>query len=124
MAGDESSMPAEHGGGLDDEEHLAEPAALDGLRQHREDGSVGLGQPWPLHLALEDQDLVPQGQDLGVAAIAGHRQQPDTGDEQPQNVGERAEHSGHRTEQVQAQDQDIRLLGTLRPTTAAGRLPR
>ena len=42
VPGDESAVPPNNGGGLDDEEHLGEPMTVDGLRQHGEDRAVGL----------------------------------------------------------------------------------
>lgn len=116
VAGDESPVPAKHGGGLDDEEHLSKPAAVDGVGEHRQDAAVGVGEPRPLHLALQDHHLVPEGEDLGVATVTGHHEQPDTGDQETEEVGERTEHDGHRTEQPQGQDQGVRVLGTLRVT--------
>lgn len=75
--GRESAVPAEHGDRLDDEEHLGESVAVDGLGKHCEDRAVGVGEPRPLDMALQDEDLVPQGQDLGVAAVTGHYEQSD-----------------------------------------------
>jgi hypothetical protein len=60
-------MPAQQCPGRDDQVQLAgqEPGQCD------QDRPVGPGQLWSLHLALEDGDLMAQGQDLGVLGAPG-----------------------------------------------------
>jgi len=111
--GDESAVPPNNGGGSDDEEHLGEPMTVDGLGQHGEDRSGGLAEPWTAELTLQDQHLMPQSEDLGIASIAGQHEKSDTGHQQADEVGEQTEHGGHRTDDRWAQNQHIRLLGTL-----------
>lgn len=67
-------MPADDGGRLHDQEHLPQTGPVDHGRQHREDGAVRLGEDWSGDLALQDEDLVAQGEDLGVALVAGGEQ--------------------------------------------------
>ena len=57
---------------------------------------------------------MPQSEDLGIASIAGQHEKSDTGHQQADEVGEQTEHGGHRTDDRWAQNQHIRLLGTLR----------
>ncbi len=99
MPGDESAVPPNNGGGLDDEEHLGEPMTVDGLRQHGEDRAVGLAEPWTADLTLQDQHLMPQSEDLGIASIASQHERSHTGHEQTDEMGEQTEHGGHRTHQ-------------------------
>ncbi len=89
MPGDESAVPPNNGGRSDDEEHLGEPMTVDGLRQHGEDRAVGLAEAWAADLTLQDQDLMPQSEDLGIASIAGQHEKSDTGHQQTDEVGNR-----------------------------------
>ena len=89
VAGDETAVPPEHRVGFHDQEHLAEPPTVERPRQDREDRPVRLGEPRPVDLALQDQDLMAQGQDLGVALVARREQPADPGHHQPeQTTGE------------------------------------
>ncbi len=86
MAGDETPVPAEHGGRFHDQHHASESRPVEGSREHSEDGPVGRGEPGTLVLSLQHQDLMAKGEDLGVTLVAAHQQQPDTGNEQSEQV--------------------------------------
>ncbi len=58
MTGDEASVPVDHGGWLGDQHHASEPG--------------------PVDLSLQNEDLMAEGEDLGVTLVAGHQQQPET----------------------------------------------
>ncbi len=58
VSGDEAAVPADHSCGLHDEEHLAEPSAVEDAREHGEDGPVRLGEGGTLDLALQHEDLM------------------------------------------------------------------
>lgn len=73
-AGDEAAMPPDDRGRLHDEEHVAQARPVDRSGQHGEDGSVRLGESRSVDLALQHEDLVAQGEDLGVAVVAGGEQ--------------------------------------------------
>ena len=60
-------MPPEHRVGFHDQEHLAAPATIEHSGQDREDRPVSLGEVDPVDLALQNEDLMAYGQDLGVA---------------------------------------------------------
>jgi hypothetical protein len=76
VAGDKAAVPADHRGGLHDQHHAVELLAVEGTRQHAQDRPVCRGEPRPLDLPLEDEDLMAEGEDLGVALVTGHEQQP------------------------------------------------
>ena len=78
-------MPAQDGARRDDQAQLAELAAGQQPGQRGQDRPVGPGQPGSLNLVLENGDLVPQDQDLGVLGVIG-----------PGEQGEPAEHPEHR----------------------------
>ena len=86
VAGDEASVPADHGGGFDDQHHLAETAPLEGTREHGEDGPVGGCESWSFDLSLQNEDLMAKGEDLCVTLVTGHEQQPETGDQESEQV--------------------------------------
>jgi len=67
-------VPPDDGGRLHDEEHVAETGPVERGGQHGEDGAVGLVEPRSGDLALQHEDLVAQGEDLGVTLIAASEQ--------------------------------------------------
>ena len=78
-------MPAHEGAWRDDQAQLAQLTTGQQPGQRGQDRPVGPGQPRSLDLALENGDLVPQDQDLGVLGVIG-----------PGEQGEPAEHAEHR----------------------------
>jgi hypothetical protein len=80
-------MPADHGGRFDDQHHASESRPVKGTREHGEDGPVGRGEPGAVDLPLQHQDLMAKSEDFGVALVATHQQQPETSDQQPEQVG-------------------------------------
>jgi len=44
--------------------------------EHAEDCSVDLGEAWTLVLALQHEELVPEGKDLRVSCITGREEPP------------------------------------------------
>jgi hypothetical protein len=112
VAGDETTMPAQHGGGLHDQQHLRQPAPIQCLGDHGQDRPVRLGEPGPSHLALQHQDLVAQGQDLCVATIAADQQRATT---RRTNRGNDANTAATVPDRSTASDQQRRLLGTHTP---------
>ena len=59
-------------------------SALSG--QQGEDGSVGGSEARPINLSLQNEHLMAQREDLGVFAITTHQEQPDTGNQKPEQV--------------------------------------
>jgi hypothetical protein len=51
-----------------------------------ENGSVGGSEARPLNPSLRNKDLMAEGEDFGVFAIATHQKQPDTGNQKPEEV--------------------------------------
>jgi hypothetical protein len=86
MASNKASVPADHGGGLDDQHDGVEPAPVEGTRQHYKQDPICGGESWSLDLSLKDQDLMSESQDLRVTLVTGHQQQPKPGDQQPEQV--------------------------------------
>ncbi len=70
VARDEAPVPGDHGRGLHDEEHLAEPSPVEDGGEQREDGPARLGENGTRDLTLQHEDLVAQRQDLGIAIVA------------------------------------------------------
>ena len=52
---------------------------------------------------------MPQSEDLGIASIAGQHEKSDPGHQQADEMWERPEHGGHRTDDRWAQNQHIRI---------------
>lgn len=92
-AGDQAAMPADDGGRLHDQEHFPQARPVDGGGQHGEDGAVVLGEARSGDLALQDKDLVAQGEDLGVALVAGGEQPTKAGQDQTRD-GREEVHGG------------------------------
>ena len=63
---DSSLVPAHHGVWFHDQKRVASTCPS---HCRSEDGSVGVGELWSVDLALQDQDLVPEREDLSVACI-------------------------------------------------------
>ena len=55
-------------------------------REHGQDGPVRRGEPRPLDLSLQDENLMAKGEDLGVTLVTGYQQQSETGDQEPKQV--------------------------------------
>ena len=86
-------MPADHGGGLDDQHHRLEASPVKGPGQQGEDGSVGGSEARPIDLSLQNKDLMAQREDLGVTLVAIDQKQPDAGNQKPEQVREDRGHS-------------------------------
>jgi hypothetical protein len=78
-------MPAHEGVWRDDQAQLAQLTTGQQPGQRCQGRPVGPGQPGSLDLALENGDLVPQDQDLGVLGVI-----------RPGEQGEPAEHAERR----------------------------
>jgi hypothetical protein len=63
-------MPAQHGFGFDDQERGALTCLCHGRTEKAKDGAVGVGELWSVDLTLQDQELVAERKDLGVAGVA------------------------------------------------------
>ena len=59
--------------------------------ENSEDRAVGVGELCSGDLALQNEDLVAQGEDLGVAGVAGGEQPPESG----QNEASQSREQGH-----------------------------
>ena len=86
VAGDEVSVPADHGGRFHDQHHTGKPLPVERTREHGQDGPVRRGEPRPLDLSLQDENLMAKGEDLGVTLVTGYQQQSETGDQEPKQV--------------------------------------
>ncbi len=75
VAGDETAVPSDHGGGFDDQHHGCESGPVEGGREHRQDGPVGGCESGTVDLSLQHEDLMSKGQDFGVTLVAGHEEQ-------------------------------------------------
>jgi hypothetical protein len=53
----------------------AQPDPREPMQQRGEERAVGAGQPWLVDLALQDGELMPQGQDFDVLVPVAPRQQ-------------------------------------------------
>jgi hypothetical protein len=93
VAGDEAAVPADQRCRLHDQEHLGQAWSIERTGERGEDGAVRVGKPGPFDLALQDQHLVAQGEDLGVAFIAGREQLSETVESEPGEGSER-DHAG------------------------------
>lgn len=66
VAGGEAAMPCEHGRRFHDQEHVRESSLVGRSGERGEDGAVGVAEPGPGDLALQDCEWVAQREDLGV----------------------------------------------------------
>jgi hypothetical protein len=71
-------VPSEHCFGFDDQKRGSRSSTVDCRVEQREDCSVGVGEPRSSDLTLQDENLVPQGQDLCVARISGGEEPTDS----------------------------------------------
>jgi hypothetical protein len=81
-AGDEPAVPSDHGCRSHDQEHLAESASVEHAGEGGEDRAIRVGESGPVDLALQDQDLLAQSEDLRVTLITGREQPPKAGAQQ------------------------------------------
>jgi hypothetical protein len=66
-----SSVPAKHCFGFDDQKRSVPTGTCHRGVEERKDRPIGVGEPWSADLTLENQDLVAEGEDFGVAGVAG-----------------------------------------------------
>ncbi len=92
MSGDEPAMPSQHRRRLHDQEHLSETVAVEHLGQHAENRSVRVVEDRSRYLALQDQQLVTQCENLGIAPVAAGEQQTDTSQYMANNERQRPKH--------------------------------
>jgi hypothetical protein len=73
--GDQVAVPAQHGLGTHQQPDPAEHGAGELVQQCGEQRPVRGGEPDPLavQLALEDGDLVAEGEDFGILCPVAHR---------------------------------------------------
>jgi len=88
VAGDEAAVPTNDGRGPDDQEHLGEPSTVQRSGDRGEDRAVRFGEPGSGDLTLQDQDLVAEGEDLGVTLIASREQPAEAGHNEPGHGGD------------------------------------
>jgi hypothetical protein len=86
VARHEPSMPADHRRRLHDQHHPNQASPIEATRQQGEDGPVSGCEAGPLDLSLQDKDLVAQGENLCVSSITTYQQQPDAGNQKPEQV--------------------------------------
>ncbi len=86
VARDEPSVPADHGGGLDDQHHPVETAPVKATGQYRKYGPVGGCESGSLQLSLQNEDLMAQRQDLGITLVTTNQQQPHTRNQKPKQM--------------------------------------
>ena len=88
VAGDESAVPSQHGLGANDQERGALAGTVHRRGENSEDRPVGVGELRSADLALQHEDLVAEGEDLGVAGIAGGEHPPESGQNEASQSGE------------------------------------
>lgn len=76
-------MPADHRGGLDDQEHLWEAPTVD-ASEHCEDGTVGIDEHRSVDPPLQHHDLTPE------ARILASRSSPEAKSQQNRMITSRA----------------------------------
>lgn len=79
VAGDETSMPPDDCLGPHDREHVGEASAVQHAGNQREDRAIRVGELSSVDLALQHQDLMSEGEDLGVAFVTGREEPPEPG---------------------------------------------
>ncbi|CAN5835089.1 hypothetical protein BH23ACT4_BH23ACT4_08330 [soil metagenome] len=79
VAGDETSMPPDDGLGPHDMEHVGEASTVQHAGCQREGRTIRVGELSSVDLALQHQDLMPEGEDLGVAFVTGREEPSEPG---------------------------------------------
>ncbi len=75
-------MPAQHGLGANNEKRCPLAGAFHRRGENSEDRPVRVGELGSVDLALEHEDLMAEGENLGVAGIAGGENPPESGQNQ------------------------------------------
>jgi hypothetical protein len=91
MPSHKSSVPAQDGFWFDDQKRVASTCPTPRKPDKGEDGSIGVGQPRPSDLTLENQHLVSQREDLGASGVTGGEYPPEPGE----NEAHRSRQEGH-----------------------------
>jgi hypothetical protein len=63
-------VPPEHGVWFDDQKRFVSMCPTHDSPENPKDRPVGVGEVWAVDLTLQDQDLVAECEDLGVAGVA------------------------------------------------------
>ena len=71
MTADSSSVPSQDGFWFDDQKRSVPTGTCHRGVEERKDRPIGIGEPWSADLTLENQDLVAEGEDFGVAGEVG-----------------------------------------------------
>ncbi|MCP3853253.1 MAG: hypothetical protein GY745_23280 [Actinomycetia bacterium] len=82
--------------GFTDQYHLVEASLVKGTRQQGQDRPVRRDEPRLLESSQQDADLVPKGGNLGVTLVAGPQHQPETSDQEPEQVRNEQGHGRSR----------------------------
>ena len=96
VASDESPVPPQDGLGSHDQEHIAQPTAIQRPCQHRQDRTVRVGEPRAANLTTQNEELVTQGQDLRVTRVAGREQPSEPAGKDSYQRGEHRPRSARR----------------------------
>ena len=86
-AGNESSVPADHGCRLQDQQGSILSSPIHCRGEQRKERSVGLVEECPVDLALQHHDLMAQSQDLSVTGIAAGKQPAESPQDEPSEDG-------------------------------------
>ena len=68
---DSLSMPSEHGVWFDDQKRVMSTCPSHCRPEKGEDSAVDVSELWSVDLALQDQELMSEGEDLCVTGVAG-----------------------------------------------------
>jgi hypothetical protein len=90
MTADSLSVPSRHCFGFDDQKRGSRSSTIHRRVEHGEECSIGVGEPRPADLALENEELVAKGEDLCARV---------TGSEYPPETGEYKAHEGRKKDQ-------------------------
>ncbi len=91
MASDKPPVPTQHGLWTNDQKRGPLAGTLHRRGENSKDRPVGVGELWPADLALQDEDLVAESENLGVARITRREHPPETG----QNQASQSREQGH-----------------------------
>jgi hypothetical protein len=117
LAGDKAPLPTQHRVGANDQERTVVAGSVHGRAEHREDRSVGVSELRSGDLALQNQNLVAQRQDLGGAGATRSEQPTESG----QNNTSQSGKQGHNRKKLptrptleHGETHGGRVFGTLR----------
>lgn len=79
-------MPTDHSGRFHDQHHTPEPLPIERTRKYGQDRPVRGSEPGAIDLSLQNVNLVAKSEDLSITPVTGYQEQPETSDQEPEQM--------------------------------------